>query len=127
MEDYRLAAEVTEAVEECLTALIDDADLDVGVFFGSWAQKHDIPQDQQDDFINHARRHLATEVAVSRLADRAITTPDIMPPGIDSEEYTSRRRYSLHSEVSAMFERRKPEAWTEPRPTEENSGTDSGD
>lgn len=104
-----------QATDDCLQALMEDADLNVGMFLESWAMKHEVPEDQLSDFVNHTRQHLATEVALSALADKGIR-----PPGIDPEEYTARRRYgleALHLGVSAMFERRRRKAWDEPKPS----------
>lgn len=117
MIDDHFKALTVQAADDCLKVLMEDADLDVGAFFESWATEHEIPQDQLSDFVICARQHLATVVALSALADKAIITPDMMPSGLDSEDYTARRTYGLHSKLSTMFERRRPKAWEEPNPS----------
>ncbi len=117
MNDER-KSKVTEAADECLKVLLDNDDLEVGVFLENWAEEHDIPQDQLTDFVDGARAQLATQVAFSSLADKVTPLSD-MPEGLDSEEYTRSRTYSLHSEVSAMFVRRQRKGWRAPQAEEE--------
>lgn len=108
MKNDRFKELAAQAADECLKALLDDAKLETGVFLENWAEEHDIPLNQMVDFVDAARAQLVTQVAFCSLADKATPLSD-MPLGLDSEEYTRSRTYSLYSRVSAMFEPRDGE------------------
>lgn len=121
IEEYRHATKVSQASEDCLKAFLKDVSTDVKAFLNNWAVSNNIPEAERDGFIRRSRKQLATAVALSQLADMA----SYMPSGPDSEEYSRKRRHSLHSVVTGTFNsgRRCPHCGNSPRrpqPDDEN-------